>query len=153
MSADKFNRLAAARRRSRQLAMQALYQWQMTGQSPLEVEHWFNEDPEIGKADMDYFRQLLHQVPASLARLDAELVQHMDRTVESVDPIERALLRIACYELFERLDVPYRVVINEAVALAKKFGAEQSYRFVNGVLDKLAPRLRAQESSAAPLAG
>lgn len=150
MSNDKFNRLAAARRKSRQLAMQALYQWQMTGQTPSEVERWFAEDEETAKADLEYFHQLLHEVPASLARLDEALSQHMERTVESVDPIERALLRMACYELYERLDVPYKVVINEAVALAKKFGAEQSYRFVNGVLDKLAPRLRIHETSSAP---
>ena len=129
--------------------MQALYQWQMTGQTAQEVLLWFEEDADIARADGQYFRELLHKVTENVQHIDVLLSGHLDRKVESIDPVERALLRMACYELMERLDVPHRVVINESIDLAKKFGAEQSYRFVNGVLDKLAPQLRAQEYRAA----
>ena len=135
-----------ARRWSRRLALQALYQWQMTGQDLQEIERQFYEDENIHKADVPYFRELLHGVPALLDRLDAEIRVYLDRSIEAVDPVERALLRNACYELIHRRDVPYKVVINEAVELAKKFGAEQSHRFVNGVLDKVTMRLRSDET-------
>lgn len=135
-----------ARRWSRRLALQAIYQWQMTGQDLQEIERQFYEDENVHKADVPYFRELLHGVPANLDELDAEIRVYLDRPMEAVDPVERALLRNACYELTHRLDVPYKVIINEAVDLAKKFGAEQSHRFVNGVLDKVTTRLRPNET-------
>ncbi len=135
-----------ARRRSRRMALQALYQWQMAGQDLQDIERQFYDDENLHKADLAYFRELLHEVPARLDELDAEIGVCLDRPMEAVDPVERALLRYACYELRHRSDVPYKVVINEAVDLAKKFGAEQSHRFVNGVLDKLTTRLRPQEA-------
>ncbi len=127
---------------SRRLAMQAMYQWQMTGQNLDEIEAQFFDDENRHKADMSYFHELLHRVPACLDELDAHLSKHLDRPLRDVDPVERAVLRNACYELVYRRDIPYKVIINEAVNLTKKFGAEQSHRFVNGVLDKVVKQLK-----------
>lgn len=122
--------------------MQAIYQWQMTGQAAAEIGRQFQDDANLSKADGEYFLALLHGVVAHVEALDRALGPQMERPVDQVDPVERAVLRCACYELAHRPDVPYKVIINEAVALAKKFGAEQGYKFVNGVLDKVALRPR-----------
>jgi N utilization substance protein B len=126
---------------SRRLALQAIYQWQMTGQDLDEIEMQFFGYENRCKADMSYFHELLHRVPACLEELDAYLSMHLDRPLSDVDPVERAVLRNACYELVYRRDIPHKVIINEAVNLTKKFGAEQGHRFVNGVLDKVVKRL------------
>lgn len=118
--------------------MQALYQWDMASQNLAEIEAQFREEHQLANTDLEYFGELLHQVPARLDELDAELERYLDRALRYLDPVERAILRIGAYELMQRLDVPYRVVINEAVELCKQFGAEQSHRYINGVLDKLA---------------
>ncbi len=131
-----------ARRWSRRLAIQAIYQWQMTGQDVDEIDGQFQNKADLSKADSEYFHALLHGVVAYVEELDGALAQHTNWHMDQVDPVERAVLRCACYELAHRPDVPYKVVINEAVELAKKFGAEQGHKFVNGVLDKVAPRLR-----------
>jgi len=131
-----------ARQWSRRLVMQALYQWQLTGQDIGEIEHQFLEDDNMHKADFPYFHELLHRVPACLGELDSYLGAHFERLIAEVDPVERAILRFACYELKYRHDIPQKVVINEAVRLAKKFGAYHSYKFVNGVLDKVMRDLR-----------
>ncbi len=130
---------------SRRLALQALYQWQMTGQPPHEIETQFREDENASKSDFGYFSELLRGVAGRVDELDASLSGHLERPVEAVDPVERAILRVAAYELAHRPEVPYKVIINEAVDLAKRFGAEQGHRFVNGVLDRLAVRLRPAE--------
>jgi N utilization substance protein B len=130
--------------------MQALYQWQLTGQNLCEIEAQFLDYEDIYKADIDYFRELLHRVPACLHELDAQLGAYLSRPINDVDPVERAILRNACYELMYRIDVPYRVVINEAVNLTRRFGAEQGHKFVNGVLDRLAKPLRKQEVDLVP---
>lgn len=135
-------RLVHARRRSRRCAMQALYQWQLTGYEPKDILAQFRDDEETAKADWDYFRESLLGVTADTATLDALLEPHMDRKMEMVDPVERAILRLATWEFRNRPDVPYRVVIDEAVELAKKFGAEQGHRYVNAVLDKTAKAIR-----------
>jgi N utilization substance protein B len=131
-----------ARRWSRRLAMQAVYQWQMTGQEAEEIDRQFREEADLSRADQDYFHALLHGVLSRVEELDGVLSPHMERVVDHVDPVERAILRCACFELAHCPDVPYKVVINEAVELAKQFGSEQGHKFVNGVLDKVAPRLR-----------
>jgi transcription antitermination protein NusB len=131
-----------ARRWSRRLSMQAVYQWQMTGQSAPEIDQQFRGEAELSKADRDYFRKLLFGVLSHIDELDEMLGPHMARLVDHVDPVERAILRCACFELAHCPDVPYKVVINEAVELTKQFGADQGHKFVNGVLDKLALRLR-----------
>jgi N utilization substance protein B len=99
--------------------------------------------------DLEYFQALLHGVPACVDELDATFQPLLDRKLEELDPIEHTLLRMGTFELRERLDVPYKVVINEAVALAKKFGATDSHKYINGVLDKAARQLRKAETDAA----
>lgn len=125
--------------------MQALYQWDLSGSDLAAIEVQFHEQEDFSKADRDYFHELLHQVPARLDEVDQAYASGLDRSIQELDPVERALLRMATYELMERVDVPYRVIINEAVNLAKKFGAEQSFKYVNGVLDKTARVLRVVE--------
>ncbi len=132
---------------ARRLALQALYQWDLAGQTPAEIVAQFVEDENWARVDAAYFRELVHGVAAQAPALDAQLQPHLDRPMREVDPVERAVLRIGAYELRHRLDVPFRVVIEEAVRLAKKFGAEGGYRFVNGVLDRLARDLRPFEAA------
>lgn len=127
---------------ARRFAMQALYQWQLTQQDCASIGEQFATEPEMEKADQPYFRELLHEIPVRLDRLNAVLEPCLDRALTQLDPVERAILWIGAYELLFRADVPYRVVINEAVELAKRFGAEQGHRFVNGVLDRVARRER-----------
>ena len=133
---------------ARRLAMQAIYQWQMTGLDPAAITAQFQADQDMSKADLGYFQELMQQVPARVQDIDAAIDPFLDRPLPQVDPVELAILRLAGYELLQRLDVPYRVVINEAVELAKKFGAEQGHRFINGVLDKAARQLRPLEIQA-----
>lgn len=133
------------RTRARRLAMQALYQWDMSGNNLSEIEVQFLEDEDFSKADKDYFHELLHQVPARLDEVEAAFTPYLDRPLKELDPVERALLRLASYELLVRVDIPYKVVINESVNLTKKFGAEQAYKYINGVLDKTAQTLRKVE--------
>jgi N utilization substance protein B len=133
---------------ARRCAAQALYEWQMTGQDPNRIAAQFLADEDLRKADPDYFRELVQQVPARAAEIDTALEPFLDRPLAQVDPVERAILRIGGYELTQRPDIAYRIVINEAVELAKVFGAEQGHRFVNGVLDKLARAVRPVEFGA-----
>ena len=135
----------AARSRSRRRALQALYAWQMSGSAMTGVITQFQHEQDMEVADLEYFEDLLHGVEHNVAALDAALRPHLDREVEQVDPIERAVLRLAAYELKFRPDVPYRVVINEAIEVTKRFGADHGHTYVNGVLDKLAGDLRALE--------
>jgi N utilization substance protein B len=140
----------ATRRKARHFGMQALYQWGMTGASLNDIEAEFRVDNDMTHTDTDYFHELVHQVPAKKTQLDECYGPYLqDRSVEELDPITLALLRLATYEFLYRIDVPYKVVINEAVSLAKKFGATDSYKFINGVLDKLAVKTRPLEIGAA----
>jgi N utilization substance protein B len=136
------------RSRSRSLAIQALYQWQMAGQDVPAIINHFMLEQDGKKFDSDYFSELVHGVPARVDELDAALAPCVDRALESVDPVERAILRLGTYELIVHPEIPYRVVINEAVELAKVFGAEQGHRYVNGVLDRAARALRPLETAA-----
>ena len=136
----------AARSRARRLAMQALYQWQFTAMDAGEILAQFEQDEaELRNADRAYFRELVERGIALATQLDACYAPALNRPLEEVNPVERAILRLASYELMHRIDIPYKVVINEAVALTRKFGAEQGHGFVNGVLDQVARRLRAVE--------
>jgi N utilization substance protein B len=137
--------VSSQRSRARRHAAQAIYQWQVTGQDVGEILTQFLLAPDAPKFDVAYFQDLVRGVATSLNALDAALQPHLDRPVEQVDLVERAVLRLGAYELARHPEVPYRVVINEAVELAKTFGAEQGHRYVNGVLDKLARTARAQE--------
>lgn len=130
---------------ARQYALQAIYQWQMTGQSINIVEDQFMENEELAQTDVALFIALLRGVPFYMQEIDIALKKFINRTVEAIDPVERACLRIGAYELMQHTDIPYRIIINEAVELAKIFGAEQGHRYVNGVLDKLARQVRSSE--------
>jgi len=138
--------VAKARGKSRRLAMQAVYQWQMTGDSITGIKQQFFEENNATTIDVDYFSELVSGVAANLSELDALLEKYMSRTIESVDPVERAILRLAGYEFINRLDVPYRVVLNEAVNITKEFCSEKSHAFVNAVLDKVAKEIRQIEA-------
>lgn len=145
--ADKRSPTGTPRGRSwaRRLLLQALYQWQLTAIDLNDLEAQFLLDENIGKADTDYLRELLHAIPKKIDELDAAFAPFLDRPLDQVTPVELAIVRIGSYELAERIDVPFRVVINEAIELAKRFGADDSHKFVNGLLDKLTPRLRPHE--------
>ena len=111
------------------------------------IEQQFFEENDMKNVDQEYFSELLLGVLQEISSIDAELEKHMPRSINSVDPVERAILRIAGYEFIKRPDVPYRVVLNEAVVLAKKFCSEQSHTFVNAVLDKVARDTRTHETA------
>ena len=140
--------MSRQRSRSRSLAIQALYQWQLAGQDIGSIINHFMVEQDAKKFDTEYFSELVRGVPTRLDELDSALAPCVDRALESVDPVERAILRLGAYELIEHPEIPYRVIINEAVELAKTFGAEKGHRYVNGVLDKAARALRPLEASA-----
>ncbi|MFK7976185.1 MAG: transcription antitermination factor NusB [Halioglobus sp.] len=148
-SANQHNPLGAQRRKARHYAMQALYQWRMAGAALNVIEAEFRAEYDFKNVDLEYFQALLHEVPQHATVLDQELLPLLDRSVEELDPIEHTLLRMGLFELTHRIDVPYKVVINEAVALAKKFGATDGHKYINGVLDKAAHSLRKVEIEAA----
>ncbi len=138
-----------ARARARRRALQALYAWQMSGCTAREAVAQFAHEQAREQADLAYFEDIVFGVIREQASLDKALRPFLDREVDEVDPIERAALRQATYELVHRLDVPYAVVINEAIEIVKKFGTEHGHTFVNGVLDQAAASLRAVEVQAA----
>ena len=140
--------MSRQRSRARHYAVQALYQWQLAGQDVGDIVDQFLTGPEAPKFDPEYFRDLLRGVTTHAAELDAHLSPHVDRPIAQIDPVERAILRLGAYELAHHPEVPYRVAINEAVELAKTFGAEEGHKYVNGVLDKVARTLRAVEVAA-----
>jgi transcription antitermination protein NusB len=135
----------AARTRARRRAVQALYAWELGGNPMRKVIEDFRDEQDMQITDLEYFQDLLRGVEARRAELDAGLAPFLDRDIERVDPIERAVLRLSAFELKYRPDVPYRVVLNEAVEVTKRFGSEQGHTYVNGVLDKLAGALREVE--------
>ncbi|MES9871414.1 MAG: transcription antitermination factor NusB [Sedimenticola sp.] len=137
--------MSQKRSQARHHAVQAIYQWQMTGQDIRDIHNQFLAEQDPASFEVEYFNTLLSGVPGNLADLDAQLGPCLDRSIESVDPVERAILRLGAFELVHQLEVPYKVVINEAVELAKVFGAEQGHKYVNGVLDKLARQVRKNE--------
>ena len=138
----------AARSRARRRALQALYAWQLSASPVDKVIEQFRAEQDMEVADLEYFEALVRGVVRHAEELDAVLAKFIDRTVAQVDPIERAVLRIAGFELAHRPDVPYRVVINEAIETTKRFGAEHGHTYVNGVLDRAAAEWRPQEMQA-----
>jgi N utilization substance protein B len=136
------------RSRARRRALQAVYAWQLSGAGVRDVIAQFAHEQAREIADLEYFEDLVRGVDAHHEALDEALQPYLDRDVDQVDPIERAVLRIAAFELRMRPDVPYRVVINEAIETAKKFGAEHGHTYVNGVLDRAAAEWRAVEAQA-----
>lgn len=147
-SPDVAKSKSAKRREARQMATQALYQWHMANHSLNEIEAQFRVDNDFSNVDGAYFRELLHGVATHKTEIDAALKPCLDLTIDELDPVELAVLRLSTFELLKRIDVPYRVVINEGIELAKVYGSTDGHKFVNGVLDKLAPTLRAAEVQA-----
>jgi N utilization substance protein B len=140
--------MSKPRHKARRCATQALYTWQMTGQDLNDVDEEYQLEHDMSKVDVEYFKELLHQVPRHLGELDDYITPLLDRSLQEVDPVERAILRLGTYELAYRPDVPYKVVINESVELAKTFGAEHGHKYVNSILDGLAKKLREVEVKA-----
>lgn len=136
------------RSKSRQFAVQALYSWLLTGNDLAELENNFLSDHDMGNADIGYFQSVLHYVCAHKMALVDQMSDHLSRPFAEVDPVEQAILLIGVYELEQRRDVPYRVVLNEAVESGKIFGAEDGHKFINGILDKVAAKLRNTEIKA-----
>ncbi len=139
----------AARSRARRRALQAIYAWQLSGQNIAQVIAQFRTEQDMEIADLEYFEDLLRGVDGNLAKIDEELRRFVDRDIAQIDPIERGVLRLAAYELLFRIDVPYRVVLNEAIETTKRFGADHGHSYVNGVLDRAAAQWRELEVSAA----
>lgn len=134
-----------ARRKARRALVQAVFQWQMSGNSITSVKRDFSEGDSLKKADQEFFAEMLTLVATHAKELDASYAAKLDRDVDKLDQVERAILRLASAEFSHRVDVPYRVVIDEYVELAKTFGAQDSHKYINGVLDVLAGELRPVE--------
>lgn len=130
------------RSRARRAALQAIYQWQMTAEAPETIAAQFRDDKSWKRIDEEFFSALLYGVPTNVTALDESLKPILDRPVAQLDAVERAILRMGAFELTHRDDIPWRVIINECVELAREFGAEQSHKYVNGILDNLARRAR-----------
>lgn len=133
------------RKKARRYAVQGIYQWHLSGNSIKDIEFQFLETINSKKVDVEYFQEILVNTLTSIAEIDDLLTPILDRDIDDVNPVEMAIIRLACYEFMSRLDVPYKVVINEALELTKTFGASEGHKFVNGVLDKLARQIRQME--------
>ncbi len=139
---------ARARARARRLTLQGLYQWQLSGALPADIIVQLYANQNTKDTDTDYFEELLRGAIADSDKLAAAFTPYLDRPPTQLDPVERAILLLSTYELSTHPDVPYRVVLNEAVELARKFGAEDSHKYINAVLDKTAAELRRSERAA-----
>ena len=133
------------RRKARELAVQAVYSWQLSQNNLAEIETNFLTENSARRFDIVYFQQLFRGVSTQVSSIDEKISPHVDRPLVDVDPVEKAILRVAVYELSDCRDVPYRVIINEAIELAKSFAADDSHKFVNGVLDKVVKLVRPNE--------
>lgn len=141
-------RQIAARKQARHYAVQALYQWQMTATSAKQIEAEFRGDYDMSKVDSEFFQELVAGAINASEALLGHIGPLLDRELDDLDTVEKAILLVGTFELAERIDVPYKVVINEHVNLAKKFGATESHKYINGVLDQLAKQLRVAETGA-----
>ena len=135
------------KRRARKLAVQSLYQWLMSGAELTEIEAQFRVANNMEKVDTDYFCRILYGVPAHLPQLEDAFKPLLDRPIESLNPIELTVLRISAFELFHCPEIPYRVILDESVSLARAFGSQDGHRYVNGVLHNLASSVRSVEIS------
>lgn len=141
MTEQKQVKKPSARRRARECTVQALYSWAVSGNTAEQVELAFVLDQDMNGVDKPYFRKLFRQTVENIETIDFSISPYIDRAFDELDSIETAILRLAVYELRFELDVPYKVVINEAIEVAKVFGADESHKYINGVLDKIAPAL------------
>lgn len=135
-------RHSSNRHNARKAAVQALYQWDITQQAAADIEKQFSQIHDMQNVDKRYLREIMAQVPQVEAELESAIAPFIGRDFATLDPVERAILRIGTYELLYKPDVPTKVVMNEMIELAKVFGSEHSYKFINGVMDKLASELR-----------
>ncbi len=142
------NPAKSLRHRARELALQGIYEWRLSGKSATQIEKATRAEKSLGRYDEQLFAQLLHGVITKHEALSEQIVPHLDRKVEELSPVEYSVLLLGTFELIHHPEVPYRVVINEAVELAKTFGGADGHKFVNGVLDKLAAQARATEVGA-----
>jgi N utilization substance protein B len=140
--------MAKSRRKAREFALQALYQWKLTGYVANDIDKQMHEREDFGKADDEHFVDLLQGALRQREALEESLRPHLDRPLAELSPVEYSILLLAAYELTHHLDIPYRVVLNEAVELAKSYGGTDGFKYVNGVLDKLAAVVRAVEVQA-----
>ena len=138
----------SSRRRSRELALQGIYQWRLVGGDGAQIEKQICGEKGLGRYDAEFLSQLLGGVLKRHADLEAAVTPHLDRELAELSPIEFSVLLLGAYELMQHPEIPYRVIINEAVELAKTFGGSDGHKFVNGVLDKLAAQVRAVEVDA-----
>jgi N utilization substance protein B len=136
------------RHRARELALQGIYQWRITSGDEAQIEKQMHAEKNLGRYDKELFSKLLRGALSRHADLEALIAPHLDRPLDELSPVEFAVLLLGAFELSQHPEVPYKVIINEAVELAKTFGGTDGHKFVNGVLDKLAPQLRALEFSA-----
>jgi N utilization substance protein B len=140
--------MSSAKTNARRCAVQALYQWQVSGENLSRIETHFLEEERLKGAQKKYFSEVFYGVPKQLNAIDEALAEFVDRPVERIAPVERAILRVGVYELINRLETPYKVIINEGVNLAKFFGADGSHKYVNSILDKIAKKRRDKEVKA-----
>ena len=133
---------------ARRLAVQAIYEWQVSANPEDQIKKDFLEDNDLNAESTEYFSDLLFGVASNQPEIDAKMADFVDRTVKQIDPVELAILRLGFYELIKRVDIPYRVSLNEWINLAKEFGAPRSHAYINGVLDKASQQLRAAEVNA-----
>ena len=138
------------RHMARRRTIQVLYQWDLTGQSSTEIKDELHFEQDIREFDIEYFQHLIRNIPTHVEAIDSVLSQCLDRDLITVDPVERAILRLGVYELRFRPEIPPRVVLNEAIEMSRVFGAEKGYRFVNGVLDRCQAVCNDSELPAAP---
>lgn len=133
------------KRRARKLLVQALYQWDLSQADPYEVEVQFHTANNMERIDKEYFAAVLHGVPKKIVEIEDTFSPFLDRTIDSLNPVELSILRLSTYELLFSLEVPYRVVLEEAVALAKEFGSQDGFKYVNGILHQVAQKSRLAE--------
>ena len=146
--AKQNNPAKSLRHRARELAVQGIYEWRLSGKSAAQIEKATCDEKSLGRYDTEFFGQLLRGAIAQQETLSAQIEPHLDRPMNELSPVEFAVVLLGAYELAQHPEVPYRVVINEAVELAKTFGGSDGHKFVNGVLDKLAAQVRAAEVAA-----
>jgi N utilization substance protein B len=139
------NQSISGKRKARKLALQALYQWLMSGTELKEIEAQFRTIKNMAKVDVNYFCSLLYGVPKHLAELENHFSPFLDRKLQELNPIECTVLRLSTFELLFCPEIPYKVVLDEAISLTKEFGSQDGYRYVNGVLNNLARQVRATE--------
>lgn len=139
------NKTILGKQKARKLAMQSLYQWHMANAELSDIEAQFRAIKNMDKVDIEYYQTILYGVSENLNQIQEQLIPYLDRDIDSLNPVELAILRIGAFEILKCLDIPYRVVLDEAISLAREFGSQDGYKYVNGVLHNLAKKIRIYE--------